>query len=437
MTSVFTKKLKVDVAEQFKEAASETSPTTIYLSIGRGHSWIDDANPNTANSSVATEYEIWSNMIGAKKITSNDIRHVIPRYDWVANTKYIAYDHLNTNLYGDNVKFYVLTTDNHVFKCLANNNSANSTVQPTSVSYDATTQTSDGYTWKYMYSLSDADLLKFTTGGYIPVKTLDIDDGSLQWDVQENAIPGAIHSIVIENAGVGYSNADDIIVTITGDGTTATATATINATSNTLSSITLTNIGLGYSNAKASLIGGGGAGGILRPIISYPGGHGSDPLYELGGSNLMINVRLNNTENGVLPESNEFRQIALIKNPLTRGTSNVASNSVVLQAYTITTSGTGSYESDEIVYQGASLASATFTGRVLTYDAGVVTLTSPAGIISTSTLVGANSATARLPSSYTFGELEKNSGYVLYTDNIRPITRSADQTEDFKILIRL
>ena len=33
----------------------------------------------------------------------------------------------------------------------------------------------DGYKWKYMYSISPQDTLKFTTSDYIPVKKVGID----------------------------------------------------------------------------------------------------------------------------------------------------------------------------------------------------------------------------------------------------------------------
>lgn len=431
--------LRINTAEQFLEAVSEPTPNTkIYLSFGRVHGWANDSAPDSANTSVASEYEIWNNMIGAKRLTGNDMRHVIPKYNWTANTKYIAFDHLNPNLHVVNTMFYILTSDNHVYKCLANNYSANSTVEPTAISPNTVSETADGYIWKYMYSLSGSDLLKFTTSNYMPVRTLSTDDGSTQWDVQDGATDGAIYSIILTNSGSGYSNVDNISVSIVGDGSSATATANLNLVSNVVSSISLTDHGSGYTNALVTITGGGGSGAVARAIISPSGGHGSDPLYELGGSNILIDARIVNSEAGVLPTTNEFRQIALIKDPYIRGTTNVSSNIAVLQAYSITTTGVGDYVQDEYVYQGASLGSASFAGRILESDSGnsECIVINTVGTPIAGALIGANSAVNRFVASVSEGYLEPYSGKVLYIDNIRPIERALDQTENFKILLK-
>lgn len=153
----------------------------------------------------------------------------------------------------------------------------------------------------------------------------------------------------------------------------------------------------------------------------------------------MINSRLRYDEEGVLPITNDFRQIALVKDPLLKGTSSPAVNSAVLQVATITTVGTGDYTQDEWVYQGASLAASSFKGRVVSWNAstGKVMLINTEGDISASqSLIGTVSFTVRVVSSVTDEALEKYSGRLLYVDNIKPIIRAEDQIEDFKILIK-
>ena len=83
--------------------------------------------------------------------------------------------------------------------------------------------TADGYKWKFMYSISASDVIKFVTSDFIPVKTIgakeavegDVgglgsavtDDNSAQWDV-ENATDGSIvHARV--TAGGSYYGASD------------------------------------------------------------------------------------------------------------------------------------------------------------------------------------------------------------------------------------
>ena len=439
MSSATFIKLRINNAEQFRESVSEPTPNTnLYLAFGKVTGWANDADPDVANTSVATEYEIWSNMIGAKKLASSDMAHIIPRYDWTANTKYIAYDHMNTNLYDGNTKFYVLTDDYNVYKCIANANGSNSTVQPTAVNPEALTYTSDGYVWKYMYTVSDSDQLRFTTNQYIPVRTITTDDGSLQWQVQDAVIAGEINNIVLANGGSNYTNTSNMVVSISGDGTGATADVSVNTTTNVVSSITLTDYGRNYTFATVSISGGGGSGATARAIISPLGGHGSNPLYELGGAAIMVNGVLRNTEEDTFPATNDYRQVSLVKDPLRPDGANVSSNLRAFQAYSLTTIGTGDYAQDESVYQGASLAVSSFSGRIVSWDSanGVAVIINTVGTPTSQSLIGANTSTSRFVSSINPPDLTPYSGQILYVDNVKPITRASDQTEDFKIVIK-
>ena len=432
--------LNINNAEQFKESVSEPTPNTkLYLTFGKTDPWANEASPNVANTSSATIYEVWKNMIGGKKIVGSDIAHVIPRIDWTMDTRYDAYHHLRDDLYDTGSKPYVVTNEWNVYKCIANNYSSNSIVKPTSVNPSIISTTSDGYHWKYMYTVSDAEQLRFTTTSYMPVKTLSINDGSLQWSVQESAVDGAIHYIEVLNGGDGYTNANVITVTVTGDGTDATAFASTNTISNTINSIIMITNGSQYTTANVSISSSIGANATARAIISPHGGHGANPLYELGGKNLMVNGRLKYDEGGKFTITNDFRQISLIKDPLLKGTSNTVVNTAFLQASVIVTVGSGDYDEDEWVYQGASLNNSTFQGKVLAWynTTGKLYLINTKGIPTASQgVIGTQSAISRIISSVTEEEAERYSGRILYVDNIKPITRAEDQIEDFKLLIK-
>lgn len=54
----------------------------------------------------------------------------------------------------------------------------------------------------------------------------------------------------------------------------------------------------------------------LQPIISPPGGHGSDPLTELAAKRICISTKFTNSEGGTVPVENDFRQVGILKNPL-------------------------------------------------------------------------------------------------------------------------
>jgi hypothetical protein len=431
--------LRVNNAEQFKESVSEPSPNTkIYMAFGKVDPWANEAVPEQANNSVSMYYEVWRNMIGGKRLFGSDFAHVIPRFDYVANSAYISYDHTNDMLHDGETPFYVVTASYDVYKCIGNNNGTLSEVEPTSFNTETPVQTADGYTWKYMYSISGSEQIRFTTDDYIPVKTLSIEDGSLQWEVQENASDGSIEYIEIINRGDGFTNVSNLVVTITGDGSAASATATIHANT-ALDRITIIDSGTSYTWAEVSISGGGGSGAEARAIISPPGGHGSNPLYELGGKNVMLDARLRYSEDGVLPVENDYRQIAILKDPYIAGTSNVASVPAFSQQLVLTTSGSGSFSQDEYVYQGASLETAVFKGRVVRFDTDTnkVYLINIEGTPNASrSLIGSESFTVRALASVTEGDLKKNSGRLMYVENILPVIRSSDQIENYKIVLK-
>lgn len=60
----------------------------------------------------------------------------------------------------------------------------------------------------------------------------------------------------------------------------------------------------------------GFAAASLRPIVSPRNGHGSDPYNELFAKRVCLSAKFINSESGIIPTENDFRQVGLIKNPL-------------------------------------------------------------------------------------------------------------------------
>ena len=94
MPALVTNKFRIHNAKQFVEAFDEVSTTSgaavsdasgllntnRYLFIGKTTAWSDDTVPPSPTDAVAnTHYEHWRDMIAAKRITSADVSHVIPR----------------------------------------------------------------------------------------------------------------------------------------------------------------------------------------------------------------------------------------------------------------------------------------------------------------------------------------------------------------------
>jgi hypothetical protein len=424
MASIVTSKFRIHNAQQFYESFSEAANTIMYLFVGKNTAFANDNSPPTPiNSTANIEYTPWRDMYGVKRIQSADVTHAVPRYDWTSGTVYTAYDDTSTSLLTDT--FYVMTEDYNVYKCLFNNASAASTTKPTGTSSTRFT-TADGYIWKFMYTVSTAKALKFLTSDYMPIQTLASDDGTTQWSVQSAAVDGGIEVIKVTSGGSGYATAPS--VTIVGDGTGATANATI--TANVVTAVTITAAGTGYTKASVSFASGAAA---ATAIISPRYGHGADPIEELGAKYIMINVRLDGSESNTISTANEFRQVGIVRDPYLFGTTTRASASSYRQTFKYQLSGiSGTFSLDEPVSSGSN------TSNVVEWDTPNLYVIKPINqnFANGATITGATSTATGTIAAITTPGLQPYTGDILYVENRVPISRAADQIEDVKLIIQ-
>ena len=258
MASLVTSHFRIHNAIQFLESFSETNPNIYYLFAGKSYAYANDAVPPTpVDSYDSTYYDFWRDIIGLKRIQVSDVTHCVPRYNWTANTVYTQYTSNNASLSGS--AFYVMTTQDNVYKCIDNNRGGPSTVVPTGTS-SSIISTTDHYRWKFLYTISAGEKNKFLTNNFIPVKNISANDSSAQWIVQQAAANGSINNINITSNGSGYLT-----------------------TSNSFSSITNTTVVVLKSNAVATddiyngssiiITSGLGSGqrGSIQKIINYVG----------------------------------------------------------------------------------------------------------------------------------------------------------------------
>ena len=483
MAAIITNKFRINNAEQFVESFSESAATTYYLFIGRAHSWATDADvqgnsinegtdasPPTPNDDVTSEFYNYDDMIGAKLISSSDVSHVIPRRNWTTGTTYDMYEHNisssnaansgATNLFDSN--FFVMNSSNAVYKVIENDGATASTVEPTSTS-NSIFETSDGYRWKYMYSLTSAETLNFMSTDFIHVST----DST----VSAAAVDGALDTILVVAGGSSFNTSSGSTISgipIRGDGTGGIASVTIS--SGSIATATVTTAGSGYTFAyirdadiiAATNAGGAGSGSNLNVIIPPKGGHGSNAVEELGGFFVMLNKSLVGVEGtSDIGVGNDFRRIGLLKDPTNFGTSTVASATTRRQLYAIKFgSVSGTFTADEEINQASTGA----VGKVVEFDStnlilyyyqtrfpdvgtdsnGNLTAFSGANAITgqsssaSATPDTSNSNTVNgveFSSGYANPELAYDSGDIIYVEERSPITRASDQTENVKLII--
>lgn len=471
----------------------------LYVFIGRPQSWDNENNPPTPIDSFQEFSDVFDDMISLKRVLANDVIQVIRRVDWTPPEQttgglgyvYDMYRHDYsstktassgaTKLY--DADFYVVNSSYQVYKCIYNGTSPSdpngkpSTVEPTGTSTSVIT-TSDGYRWKYMYTIPVGQVLKFFSGEYMPV----LSDVA----VQSDAIGGEIDTVVIQASGAGYNNGTYENVPIKGDGTGGRVSLVVDG--GKVVSATVTSGGSGYTFGKVIIdevngIGAGaGAGATIDVIIPPVGGHGATPPVELGGFRVMINTKFTYAEgSGDFPTDNDYRRIGLAINPKRFGTAELVSDLTLSGTYAsiFPASFTGQFQTDEIITQSRTVGGQQVTarGRVISWNSTTKVLkyyqNRVDGVFPEITgnlvefeggnaIVGATSGTSGDPDinfpivagastrvinnteydlgmSFTNGyaspEIQPNSGDVIYIDNRSAISRAGDQIEDIKIVI--
>ena len=264
-----TKELSINNAKAFVQAlnASDTlsqkNSTILYAIIGRSREWTDENTPpNPENSEQYLKYVVQREAYGAKKVAVTDVCHVANRYDWTSGTLYRMYRDTDQNLCTCN--YYVLTDDYNVYVCLYNNKGATSTIKPSGFSVLPFT-TSDGYIWKYMFTITLDDANKFLTTSYIPVRTLTATNNTLEQDrqfaVQNAAVNGSIQIVETVTEGSGYSYVENGSVTSAGSFTLTLST------DQTTGASPVDN----YYNGSSVYVAAGTGAGQLRRVIDYDG----------------------------------------------------------------------------------------------------------------------------------------------------------------------
>ena len=258
MPSLVTSHFRIHNAMQFRESFAEDDPNIYYLFAGKSYSYANDAVPPTpVDSYDSTYYDFWRDIIGLKRIQVSDVTHCVPRYNWTANTVYTQYTSSDPSL--ASTQFYVVTTQDNVYKCIDNNRGGKSTEVPTGTSTSIISK-ADHYRWKFLYTISSGEKNKFLTSNYMPVKDVFANDSSAQWIVQRAAANGAIDHITITSNGSGYLTTSNSFLSITN-------TTVVVLKSNAIATDDI------YNGSSIIITSGLGSGqrGSIRKIINYVG----------------------------------------------------------------------------------------------------------------------------------------------------------------------
>lgn len=155
------------------------------------------------------QYRIWKDIIGMKRVNSIDISLGFRKITWTYDDVYDEWNDLD-DMSDPNTRFYVMTSQRRVYKCISNNNGANSIYMPNHVAIPIK-EYNDGYRWKYMFNITTSQLRKFFHPDYLPVNQNET--------IINGATSGTIDKIIIINGGAGYtSNSTNIPIYTGGNG---------------------------------------------------------------------------------------------------------------------------------------------------------------------------------------------------------------------------
>ena len=456
MAAIITTPLKRILISSLITDIKDVNTNRYYIGLGKSDDWNEtDTAPPPADS-ILEERNTRHALQAVKNVT--DVSFVVGRTTWSSGAIYSAY---SDNVVGQPTQsYYVITDSNEVYICLrqakdAAGNPIVSTVKPFGTIL-TDFQTADGYVWKFLYTISALDATKFLAANFLPVQyitetTPNVSpiDQIQQETIQNAAVPGAIIGFRVTSPGTGYTSAPS--VTITGDGTGAEATATVSG--GVISKIEVKDeagkivSGSGYTSAHVVIAGGGGTGAAASIVLGPTAGIGADPREDLRSTAIMLNTKPDGDESGEFTVDNDFRQVSIIKNPLTNTNTALTSTSAnALRMLALSSTATG-FTPDNIIFgitSGARAYVDKIDGDQVWYHQTEATGFAPfaegeaieeADGGGSGVLEGTSADADSL--AYLAASMDFLSGDMLYIDNRAAVSRSAEQQEDIKIIIQI
>ena len=520
MAAIITDQLRILNAKNFVAGVASTA-NSYYSFVGLPNptdydsDW--DTTPPAPIDNFNQEDNYWDTMVAVKKINKADVRQVVRKNTWTSG---ITYDMYRNNISATDVSqpsgavtlydanYYILNSDYRVYICLQNGTSPDnpsgrpSLDEPTFTDLEprAAGTSGDGYIWKFLYTISPSDFVKFDSTNYLPVPQ-DWSTNTTDAAVRNNASSsGQLKIVTITDRGVGVGTANKVYtqIPIKGDGSGGEATVTTNNDAK-VSNVTVSNGGSDYTFGTLDLAA-KGIEGTTNPsfnvIIPPQGGHGADIYRELGAYNVLLYSRIeNDTDNPDFVTGNQIARVGVIESPKAEGsTSNLAADKASA-VYALKLAGAGysgvTYNADDQITQTIGIGSTAF-GRVVSYDQNTGVLkywqdkfhcgfntdgtkntdptygftmerfTADTGSGGSFNIIGGsatlaiqttfgssanpgintviNSRTYNLGQSFIKGvsqpEVKKYSGNIIYVDNRPSITRSTNQKEDIKVILQ-
>ena len=257
-----------------------------------------------------------------------------------------------------------------------------------------------------------------------------------QSQVEQTAIKGAIYAIRVLNGGTGYTNTTQ--VSLEGDGTGATATATV--VDGVVTKITMVSYGSGYTYANVVI----SDVNRLEPntftdasayiILPPTGGHGFDAVKELYADTIALSVLVKDDDE-LSAINQDYRQFGLLRNPLDVVTRRLITTTKSFATFTVEVVSTTDLAVDDILLCNNKRY------RIVKINVGELVVqrldsiyTEPSGYF---TKEGVPAVQYGITSVVSVPSLDKYTGDLLYVSNNTPFVPTTSQSFVIRTYITL
>jgi hypothetical protein len=151
-------------------------------------------------------------------------------------------------------------------------------------------------------------------------------------------------------------------------------------------------------------------------------------------------VRISGNESGTIVANNDFRIVGVVKDPLLLNGSRADGTVYDLTTKITVSTKSGSYDPDEHLLSNTSSSLSRFVSFANTNTSGTTGVIRTVGLDGEyqtgELLTGNTSAVTSVIQSIENRPFTNFKGEVLYVENRLPVSRSFDQTEDVKLIVR-
>jgi len=450
MPAIITSSLRKQIARDFFDGFTAGS-SLYYISIGRSQLWDSSDTTPTPVDTPGTIQDVRDNMQSVKKVQGSSL--VVPRYNWTSGTVYNQYDDTVQGI--PSPTYYVKTDNNQVYLCYETGRDSDGAVQPSIVEPTYSNlhpfRLSDGYVWKFLYTISAERSNNFMAANFMPVQKIgSVDSNSTgiavrQKEVQDASQAGEIVNITLTDGGAGYTTTVPTVTITSTSGSGAAATAHIDSALGVVTHITMdpdsSRLKLGskyFAHPTITITGGSPtAAATARAVLGPDSGFGNDAREDLNAQALMFNSKMEGDDSDLIT-GQDFRQVSLVKDPRQRNGvvfTDLTGNAMdKMKLSTITTA----FTRDKVLLGATSLAKA----NVVHIDSNEIyyTRTNQTGFadftngeaLSETTGAGAGI----IDSALIRPKYDRETGEILFIDNRAAVLRDPTQAEDIKIIIQ-